>query len=153
MHLEPIRSEADLARIETDQLRAIHDYWDAKRDGRPMPKRSDILGEELEPWRGNIIIVRVEEPQDFFYEFFGDNILSLFGRNIQGDRLSAFSGKSADIIRDGYLATVRERTPHHQSNFGGVAGDVYQYERVLLPLSDDGEAVDSLLVLTYQMPI
>ena len=93
MHLEPISTANDLARIENDQLHAIYEYWDAKRSGRDLPRRADILGDELTPWRGNIIIVQVEEPEDFFYEYFGDNIISLFGRNIQGERLSAFSGK------------------------------------------------------------
>lgn len=154
MQLSVIQSEADLARIETEQLRAFYVYWDGKRAGRAMPRRSDIAEADFGEWKDNVIIVRVErDPMDFFYEYFGDKIVSLFGRNAQGERLSAFTGKGADIIRDGYVATLEHKAPHHQSNFGAATGGVYRYERVLLPLSDDGERVDGILVLTYQMPL
>lgn len=154
MQLEAIQSEADLARIENEHLRAIYGYWSDKRNGRTMPSRSDIAESEMGNWKDNAIIVKVERgPTDFYYEHFGDKIVSLFGRNAQGERLSAFSGKGADIIRQGYVATLEGKAAHHQSNFGDAQDGVYRYERVLLPLSEDGEAVDGILVLTYQMPL
>jgi hypothetical protein len=158
MKITPLQTEADLAAVNNENLRRIHAYWSAKRGARAMPARADIDIADLKDLEPNLLIVSVEgDPPEFVFEEFGDNIVSLFGENPEGHELNEYGGKGAEIVRAGYLAVLEQKRPLRQWNFGsfGMNADepVLRYERVLLPLSDDGKTVTGILVLSYQVPL
>ncbi|MGD9538743.1 MAG: PAS domain-containing protein [Alphaproteobacteria bacterium] len=158
MKITPLITDADLATVQNEDFRRIHAYWAGKRGSRAMPSRADIAFDELKEFEPNLLLVSVEgEPPQFHFDEFGDKVVSLFGENPEGHGLNEYAGKGAEIIRAGYIAVVEQKRPLRQWNFGSfgmdAAAPVLRYERVLLPLSDDGDRVDAILVLSYQAPL
>lgn len=159
MKITPLKTEADTATVHNGNLRRILAYWNAKRGARAMPSRADIDLAEIKDLEPNLLLVAVEggEPPQFRFAAFGENVVSLFGENPEGHELGEYAGKGAEIVRAGYMAVLAEKCPLRQWNFGSFGMEasepVLRYERVLLPLSDDGVAVNGILVLSYQAPL
>jgi hypothetical protein len=158
MKITPLKTDADMATVHNGNLRRILAYWSAKRGVRAMPARADIDLAEISDLAPNLLIVAVEgDPPQFRFDEFGENVVSLFGENPEGHELGEYAGKGAEIVRAGYMAVLQEKCPLRQWNFGSFGMEasepVLRYERVLLPLSNDGATVDGILVLSYQAPL
>ena len=60
-------------------------FWEARRHGRPVPLRKDMLPEDMGEWIGNLGIFGVErEPLRFRYRLVGQMIVDYDGQNFTG---------------------------------------------------------------------
>jgi hypothetical protein len=136
--------------IQTPELKKLHDYWSEKAGDRQMPSRGDldpiIEIPELTP---NIWLVDVEhDPLTFRFRLLGNEVVNRYGADFTGKRLDEVDfGDRTEEIRREYEQTATGNKPvyaRHQIHV--VQAETYlPYERILLPLSDDGETVNMIL--------
>jgi len=140
----------------TPGLAKLRDYWSEKAGDRLMPSRSDldpiIEIPEITP---NIFLVDVEDdPPGFRYRLVGTEVADRYGRNFCGKRLDEIDfGDSHDTIRRDYEEAVRSGKPAYSRLQFEVetTNKLLLYERIVLPLSNDGETVNMLLCGAFQV--
>lgn len=153
--------------ISRDNLRRLVDHWDGLRGARQMPARRDLLPEDLSFMLAQVMLIDVHRAPALTAaaRMAGDPAISfrfrLVGTRIEETGHPGLQGRWAHelmplayrrLVLNAYGEAVRESAP----NFYRVAldhdGQQLRYERVTLPLAEDGGAVDSLLVGTDWEP-
>jgi hypothetical protein len=134
-----------------ERLLSLYRYWSDKRRGRSMPARADLKVPELRPWLGYVNLVEVSrDPLDFRYRVFGTHIAEAIGIDLTGESISQNPNGVAEL-RQGYEEVVERKAPlyqvHEMAGFKGA----FRHHRILLPLSDDDETVNMVLVLSYPL--
>jgi len=135
---------------------AFYRYWDDKRRGRLMPSRADIDPLEMKPWLSGIALVDVKRDAaapngyELRYRLVGTRPTALRGHDVTGMLVTVgYYGASLDAALENYRLVIEgkslvydwDRTPSSD-------GFAREAETLLLPLSDDGEHVN--MVLVYQ---
>lgn len=123
-------------------------YWNEKRGQRLMPSRADIDPTELGPHLPNIILVDVEHaPFRLRYRLIGTAITEAMQRDSTGKYYDEiYSPALLANINDSFRWILAHKTPLR--TFGEAFyrdRDIYDYETLNLPLSDDGEVVNMVL--------
>jgi hypothetical protein len=134
--------------IRSKELQPLFDYWQKKRNGRTAPSRSDIVPTEIKPLLPRIFIVEiVGTPTRFRYRLAGTLVVDRFGEEITGRFLDELDvDKRNDEIAAEYLKTAESRQPLcSRWSYTKQDGTSLSYERLLLPLSSDGQSVDMIL--------
>jgi hypothetical protein len=143
---DPIR---EISEPTHESLKEVYAYWLTKRGSRIAPPRSAIRSEELALFLPNITLLEVVgEPPRFHYRLHGTRLTEAYGENPIGkflDEIDLGSGKTG-IIRH-YSKVVKECRPHVARVRYTKQGDgrLLDYERIGLPLSDDGKAVNMVI--------
>jgi hypothetical protein len=137
------------------RLRALYDYWGAKRRGRRMPARADIDPVDVPRLLSNLMLVSVcGEPPRFGFRLVGTEIVARYGAELTGHELDGIDlGSELGSVRAQYEETVRDSAPTYcRHELETKSGKYLRYERLLLPLSRDGAHVDMLLGGIYLLP-
>lgn len=145
---------ADLEIIDRPEVRSIGEfaaYWDGKRAGRRAPRRADIDPAEIKPHLPHVFMVDVlEGGTDFRYRLIGTAITRGLGRDNTGKRVSELyeSQPEARARLCAYFRFgIEARAPIFSRGRVFWASDAgfRRFASCLLPLSDDGAAVNILL--------
>lgn len=142
-------------------IRHIWEYWDSRRQGRPMPSRRDIdpidIPADLLP---AIVLTEVlTEAPWLRYRLVGTAQAALRGRDptglpVQGNYMGAHLGLPADNVMLNYRIVIEKKTTVYIYNpIVGARPDgrsmrlfpVRANSTVLMPLSGDGNRVDMVL--------
>ena len=145
----------DPSQMIEPRLRALYDYWSAKRRGRRMPARPDIDPVDVPRLLSNLMLVSVTgEPPRFRFRLVGTEIVLRYGAELTGRELDEIDlGTELGSVRSQYEETVRESAPTYcRHAIETKDGKYLRYERLLLPLSGDGAHVDMLLGGVYLLP-
>jgi hypothetical protein len=130
------------------KLLSLLEYWMEKKAGRFAPARRDIHPEEMRELLPHVFLVDVEErPIRFRFRLVGTDIVQSFGIDLTGRYIEEldFSDRPPSMLAC-YAAVVTTREPScHAVHFTRGSGRHLSYERMILPLSSDGTAVDMLL--------
>lgn len=129
-------------------LSAYH-YWDAKRLGREMPSRADIDPTEIPNLLPNIILVDVEhDPLRLRYRLVGTDIVRKSGFDPTGERIGdAYFGTSLETVMANYrVVTETKQVCFRDTPFFEPRGWYVYGERLMMPLSDDGQNVNMVLI-------
>ncbi len=142
----------DFGQVTNTVLRRLLAYWLDKRCGGLMPSRSEIDPIDI-PW----VLPRIwlcdylPESGRFRYRLAGEQINTLWGYNICGKYLD-------EIMPAEYLGPVMAKL-REVANGPAIVHSVSQAylderffvknERIVLPLSDDGQTVSSILGATH----
>jgi len=130
----------------------FYDYWMALRGDRQLPARKDI--DPLLMPRGflpNIMLIDVlHNPRGFRYRLVGTNVVNATGEDRTGrsfDEVKFF--REHPVVLEQYETVVATREPFYSlepfTNF--ISETAYEVDCLMLPLSDDGRFVDTVLVL------
>jgi hypothetical protein len=135
--------------IAHPKLRQLYEYWDGKRTGRKMPSRADLDPLEMTFVIGNLILVDVldETPPRFKIRLHGTNLSQRAGYELTGKMLDELPvTEFRTLARHSFtqVATTGELTAGKRDRI--IDGRFARYETVIMPLSDDGERVDRLIV-------
>jgi hypothetical protein len=134
----------------SQEMNQIHAYWQAKRGERRMPSRWDINPTEIPRLLRNLMLIDVlYAPIRFRYRLIGTNVVDATGENRTGKCFDTVDFITANpIVREQYVAAVTSGEPVHSTEpFQRLDNRLeYEVERLLLPLSSDGVAVDMILV-------
>ena len=139
-----------LARIRAERLRDLYICWTDRHNGRYLPTTADIHLEPLDLWR-NGFMVRADhqgETVDLRYHSAGEIITQRIGRPLVGESVNAIAGDVEVLgsLESAYRRCAKDRMPIYQFiriDFGD--GAPMRFERLLLPLSDDGRSITHLL--------
>jgi hypothetical protein len=134
--------------IRTKELQALFDYWQRKRNGRFAPARADVVPTEIRALLPRLFIVElVGSPPRFRFRLAGTLVVERFGEEITGRYLDELDldALNREIGAD-YMKTAESRAPVcSRWSYVKHDGTPLRYERLLLPLSSDGETVDMIL--------
>ena len=129
-------------------LRAALEYWERKRLGRAVPRRSDIDPAELKPVLPHLQITEVVGGGSRFrYRLVGSAIVRAFGAEFTGKYVDELvSGERDSFVHACYRAVCAARRPAFvRSKYIGIKEIDLTANRVLLPLSEDGAKVSQIL--------
>jgi hypothetical protein len=130
-----------------ESLKNLHAYWLAKRGFRIAPSRSAIqLDAAL---RQDIVLVDVVgDPPRFRFSFCGTRLANYYGENLTGKFLDEIDLGSVSVKMISLLTTiVRECRPQviRARYTKQRDGRRIEFERIALPLSEDGKTVNMIL--------
>lgn len=142
-HIVPIRTSA---------VRAVLAWWLAARRACPIPRRRQLDPVAFSKALSFVWFARWEAGRDcFVYCLAGEEINLVFGRSIAGKTPEdLYDAEAVRRIRGTWRRVLGEPAVCHQT--GHVlrdAGTSVKGERLLLPLSDDGQSPCYVLGVTY----
>jgi hypothetical protein len=133
------------------RLAQLFDYWERKRAGRAMPKRSDIDPGEIAQLLPFIKIVEVvDDGARYRYRLVGTGIVRVFGVDFTGKYLDqTSSGVRRAFVRECYEAVRQSRRPAFaQTRYLRAHGPEIAAARLLAPLAVDDDAVRQIIGAT-----
>lgn len=136
--------------IDHPLLRQLYGYWDDKRGDRAMPARRDLDPLDIPGLLRHLILLDVtHDPLRFQVRLYGTEVTELRGHDLTGRYL--YEGKTTAIgaqTRPWNVATVETRRPHYVTGPYTDISDsrIGTFHRLGLPLSEDGEQVDMLMI-------
>jgi len=139
------------ARMRHSAMRRLFEYWLAKRGSRFAPARADIDPLDIPYALGELLMLDVEQANPdaepvFRYRLTGSRIVLLAGYDLTGKTTAAIPDPAKRAYVEGvYRQAVAERAPvlvEHQRPIDGRPRD---YTLLVLPLSNDGKAIDILM--------
>ena len=134
------------------KVRALHDYWTAKRGERPIPRRADLDPIEIPTLLPNVFLIDVkgEAPQLLVYRVFGTALVDLFGFDFTLQEVGKGTlPEHLPEMRARYARVIRERQPfYHRTRMRDRLNDFTEVDRIILPLSQDGVRVNQMIGMT-----
>ncbi len=137
------------SRLVDPKMIEIYDYWLARRASRRMPSRRSIDPIDLPRHLAEMMLIDVmHAPLRFRYRLIGTSVVAASDENHTGHHFDSveFFDRNPAVMEE-YALVVESGEPllslEPFRNF--VRDTTYQVERLLLPLSADGECVDMIL--------
>lgn len=129
-------------------------YWKQKRGLRRMPQKADIEPGEIKGILASVQLTDVlENGTRFRYRLIGTAIVEAFGADVTGQYVGEVMSNSQDsFARQFYQTTCEQRCPvFARGKYLTPTKNGLVVNRLLLPLSDDDEAVNVIMgVLTFE---
>jgi hypothetical protein len=143
------------ARFHDDGLRLLYAHWQAVRGARPAPARREIDPAAIAAVLPSIALFDVEEtPRRYRIRLMGSRNVAWYGADPSGcylDELDIGNGRAelcatldriVDLVVPGHMTGEYTRQE----------GQYLRYERLFMPLSNDGRRVDMLLGAVCRLP-
>ncbi len=124
-------------------------YWEFKRGARLMPSRADLDPAEMVEFLSFVFLLDVRrEPLDFRYRLIGTVMDEHMTSRYTGTWMSEIEHqKPPSIIWSSCQQVVETRVPFSSDTpYVGKNKEFKRTEDIIMPLSDDGETVNMLLV-------
>ena len=130
-------------------LKVALDYWQRKRGARFAPTRADIDPVEIAPLLPRVMLVDVStDPVDFRFRLAGTGIFKIHGAELTNKRaLDLEPPAYAALIHRLYCDALARRAPIAHRLLIQCQTRRSAYMRIMLPLSEDGEAVNRLMTV------
>lgn len=148
-----------LDELEHATVRAGAAYWRALKGGRRLPARSQLSPRDMVGILRNVVLLKViDGGKDYEYRIAGDAHVQAYGLSFKNMRISHVM--AASPVFGGMMFGVYEHVRSTRDPFavrGWVGHEtpdarfVY-YESAFLPLAEDGETVDHILVVSIYVP-
>ena len=141
----------------SDKIRAVFQYWDRIRAGRPMPRRGDFDPLEIPKALPGIILIDVEgsDPDGhgiYRYRVVGSDEVRNRGHDPTGRlvREGYFGGTLENVLKD--YDYIRENRTFLYQPLDFVTEDFRRIreQSILLPFSEDGITVSQILVYSHR---
>jgi hypothetical protein len=134
------------------RIRGFYEYWDSKRGTRAMPSRADIDPSEIVPYLPSLLMVDVlsADRLELRYRLAGTLETEARGYDPTGRSVSAhFQGTSSIDVLENYRLVISRRKPVFDTACVPTKQQrLIEKGTILLPLSDDGEKVNIVIVYT-----
>jgi hypothetical protein len=146
------RDEALRARMRHPAMRRLFEYWQSKRGTRVAPARADINPLDSPYALGELLMLDVKrqaggEGPVFRYRLTGSRIVLLTGYDLIGSTTAAIPDPAnRAYLEDVYRRAVAERAPLLVEHHRPIEGRPRAYTLLVLPPSNDGVAIDILMV-------
>ncbi|MBI3507483.1 MAG: PAS domain-containing protein [Proteobacteria bacterium] len=142
----PLSGDFDPASLRSKRLRRFFEYWNAKRGTREMPARGNIDPVEI-PWLlGYVTLHEVLPEGGFRFRIDATHTANMFGFDMTGRTLAEYpDAQVREMIRSSLVAVLETRQPQRKDLDYGTSFRQWRYERLILPLSEDGARIDMLM--------
>jgi len=139
-----------LRQVRYPPIVVVADYLERKRGTRPFPARADVLPEELRCALGKIILLDVRyDPFDFVFRLYGSKIAAMERDEMTGKSVRDVEpAPYREILTRHYAEAVTERSPGFYEIVVTVDHTSAGSQRAVIPLSNDGAAVNMLLTVS-----
>lgn len=127
----------------------LYDYWNEKRGNRFAPKRIDIDPIDFPYLLPNLCIYKVHrDPLEYETTLMGTNIVSMWGVDYTGKYVKDIVlGPLYPSVKRHFDTMINEKKPTlHDLDASWIDKDYIKYSRLMLPLSENGQDVDRILV-------
>ncbi|HEY7687056.1 MAG TPA: PAS domain-containing protein [Dongiaceae bacterium] len=127
-------------------------YWEGKRGARRMPSRADMVPAEMKIFLPGIVLVAVQyNPMRLKYRLVGTREVEYRGYDPTGkDVAEHFAGSSQHEVLRNYELVIESRSFVYDEDCLLSADHTFQEAgTLLLPLSDDGETVNMVIVYNH----
>ncbi|MCW0232591.1 MAG: PAS domain-containing protein [Ferrovibrio sp.] len=134
-------------------LLRLYDYWDGKRGTRAFPARRDIDPIELGGLLPHVFLIDVLLSAPYFrYRLAGTGVDKIHGQSLTGKTPSDIrTPEIAAGVEAQYSQVVADRRPRCDHVMLLAADQSFwHYERLILPLSDDGATINMLFCGIYE---
>lgn len=143
----------DLPETAAPRIRALYDYWRAIHPrGGGLPGRRHLDPLDIPRLLPNIWMIDVRrQPLRFRFRLVGTEIMKLTGRDATGQWLDqVYPGYAhSEAFASHRDCAVNARPGYRKSGVPSPPGRrVVETERICLPLAEDGETVDILLIMS-----
>jgi hypothetical protein len=130
-------------------LRLALDYWQQKCGGRLAPTRADIDPVEIAPLLPRVMLVDVaEDPIDFRFRLAGTGIFRIHGTELTNKRaLDLEPAAYGALLHRLYGEALTRAAPIAHRLLIECRTRRSAYMRVILPLSEDGQAINRLMTV------
>lgn len=131
-------------------LHTLYRMWAGLKREDSLPSCADIDAETYVSQNPGAALLQVDRRGGrrlYRYRMVGSHHRSAMGREVVGFTLDDMvPPRILPVITGTYDRIVQERVAHYWTRTLGLAsGSAHAYERLLVPLADDGENVDALL--------
>jgi hypothetical protein len=150
----PYPRSVDLEFLQRCHLRIadFYRYWEGKRGGRRMPSRADMVPSEMKIFLPGIVLVAVRHsPLRLTYRLVGTREVEYRGYDPTGkDVAEHFAGSSQHEVLRNYELVIESKSFVYDEDCLLSADHSFQEAgTLLLPLSDDGETVNMVIVYNH----
>lgn len=145
-----IANEKKFEDVESGLIREVYEYWDRKRGSRSMPSRSDLDPIEIPALLPHILLVDVTPPDSRLkFRLAGTNVVEKFGEDYTGKFMDEvyFGDVQEKILFEYNYVAAEKRVIVCDHKFRRLTDYTYDIERIIMPLSDNGEDVNMLFAL------
>jgi hypothetical protein len=132
------------------KLLSLYALWLEQCLDGPVPLATMLDPVPLRPWISNLLVMDVVSNDSIVYSYYGRNFADAFGDKL-GLSIDNLPEDQADILRQEYDRVRTKRRPVARVYSADFDGERQSWERLVLPLSDDGESVTKLLVSAYKL--
>lgn len=118
----------------------LHDYWNAKRAGRPMPVRADLDPTEIKHLLPNLLIVDITtDPFRVRYRLIGTKVVGASGIDFTGSHLDEMIPADNDAPWESCyrLAWAEKQPVFGDTDLPTLDGGTVTYEFGIFPLGRD----------------
>lgn len=137
------------ARQADDRLIELLSYWTRRRGDHQMPRRAEIDPVDIPRLLPHLMLTDVVDTSRYRYRLVGTAIEDVAGVGMTGRYVEDVIGHVPyrDYLIDLYAEVTRRRCPvFSESDFIATENEpVRATQRIMLPLSTDGEEVDVVL--------
>jgi hypothetical protein len=137
-----------LSEPQHQSLKDLYAYWISKKGIRRAPPRSAIIPAEIVPLLPTLALIDViGSPPRFCFRLFGTGLVEAYGQDLTGKFLDEIDLDSINVpILHQAAKVARECCVHMDRDcFTKRDGRHLEYERIALPLSEDGSNVNMIL--------
>jgi hypothetical protein len=133
-----------VGQIGDPRLVELYRYWDGRRGSRFAPRRADITPSEIPKLLPYLLLTDILPDRRYRYRLIGTEVERVFGTKMTGRFIDELMrGEYLDFINGLYKALIECRAPVYSENL--YANDTFRTQRLMLPLSEDGETVNMVL--------
>jgi hypothetical protein len=146
------RHNISVAEVQSEVLLKGLALWEGQRGTRRFPARADMPPRLLGALLRNTVLVRVlGAAEDFEFRVVGDAIVAIQGASFQGmttSRIEVALPGYGRMLKGVYRGVCESRAPAAYRGWfeRGADARAFFHESLVLPLGQDGETVDHLLV-------
>jgi hypothetical protein len=122
--------------------RALFNYWDKQRGGRPAPARADIDPIGLRRELGDVFMLAADFVDTLRFRLAGTRVCALFGREVKGEAFPALWDERSRTTIEQVLSVLNNERIGAVAGLTGRAADgaAVDLEMILLPLAHAGHA-------------
>ncbi len=142
----------DVSLFKTAVVRQVYEYWLGKCVRGRLPRRPDLRPEEMRAFLPYVFLVDVTQaPLAFRFRLVGTKITEWAGMEFTGLAVGEEAyGPHWRRVFDRYAGVVESRRPQLDIwDAPWVSREFVRYERLVAPLSTDGEVIDMLFGALY----
>lgn len=154
--------DTPMLELKHPKLRSLLSYWHAKRGDRDVPTRTAIDPLEMSEWLGNVLLIDVTPDGEFRYRLYGTGFVVEFGKEMTGRSIEDLPPDQQKLIRDEYRAACATGLPSARTYTAEFdiatlirrpsdGTKIATWERLVLPMSRAGDAIDMLMVGAYDL--
>lgn len=137
--------------IASERLREVYRYWQSKAAGGRLPARAAINPLDVPKLLPFLFLVDVErDPQRFRFRLVGTQICAWAGRDLTGFYTDEqrYGDHGAETTQEYGEVARRRQAMYREQKARRPERDFMFYQKLVLPMSSDGDHVDMLLCAT-----